>query len=101
MSFVILKRNRKVSALTCLALFSDCLLKKYLTSILPSSKCLFQKNLCVRADDELLSKIMCCAVSEYFFKSIWDEILAEQFPAIQQNVIVVGTKILETRTNFI
>ena len=44
---------------------------------------------------------MCCAVSEYFFKSIWDEILAEQFPAIQQNVIVVGTKIVETRTNFI
>ena len=61
--------NWEVSALACFALFTDCLIKKkYLASILPSSKYLFQKKkkLCVIADVELLSKFMCGAVSEYF-----------------------------------
>lgn len=63
------KMNWEVFALACFALFTECLIKKkYLTSILPSSKYLFQKKkkLCVIADDELLSKFMCGAVSEYF-----------------------------------
>lgn len=60
--------NWEVSALACFALFTDCLIKKniphqfYLVLNIYFKK----KKLCVIADDELLSKFMCGAVSEYF-----------------------------------
>ena len=61
------KMNWEVSALACFALFADCLIKKNIShQFYLVLNIYFKKKLCVIADNELLSKFMCGAVSEYF-----------------------------------
>ena len=82
------KMNWEVSALACFALFTDCLIKKkYLTSILPSSKYLFQKKAVCYSWQWVAFKI-------YVWRCFWIFWLKDFQPS-SRNVVFFGAKINE------